>query len=283
MTLTSCSNPNESLELRAPMTKQLGILVSSYDAYSDLWPPFFVAFHRSWPDCPFQMYLLSNRITFPDPTVKPILVGDVTAWPESIRLALEQISEDFVLLFLEDWFLQKQVDTGRILRLVEWVTTQRPACIRLQPAAGMVPSEFKGICHLPPGIPYRSSTVLSLWRKDVLLALLRPDETIWQFEIQGSVRTDKYPDFYATEETYLHCLHGVIRGKWIARVRKTLIASGLPVQTQSRSLFSFSDHIAQLGRFMRSRALKLIPIQYQRRIRLWFVSSSRTSAVAGKK
>jgi len=159
MTLTSCSNPNESLELRAPMTKQLGILVSSYDAYSDLWPPFFAAFHRSWPDCPFQMYLLSNRITFPDPTVKPILVGDVTAWPESIRLALEQISEDFVLLFLEDWFLQKQVDTGRILRLVEWVTTQRPACIRLQPAAGMVPSEFKGICHLPPGIPYRSSTV----------------------------------------------------------------------------------------------------------------------------
>ena len=265
------------------MGKQLGILVSSYDSYSDLWPPFFAAFHRSWPDCPFQVYLLSNHATFPDPAVKPILVGGVTAWPESIRLALEQINEEFVLLFLEDWFLHSQVDTGHFLRLVKWVATQRPACIRLQPAAGMIPSEFKGISQLPSGIPYRSSTVLSLWRKDVLLDLLRPDETIWQFEIQGSVRSDKYPDFYATEETYLHCLHGVIRGKWIARAQKALIAAGLPVQTQSRALFSLSDHIAQLGRFIRSRALKLMPIQYQRRIRLWFVSSSRTSAVTGKK
>jgi len=273
MIITSRTSLKEPLAARTGESKRLAILVSSYDAYSDLWAPFFTAFQRSWPDCPYQIYLLSNYTSFPDQAIKPIMVGDIIAWPESIRLAVEQISEEFIFLFLEDWFLIRQVDTKKFMNLVEWVITQRPACIRLQPVVGMVQSEFKGICHLPSGIPYRSSTVMSLWRKDVLLDLLRPDETIWQFEIQGSVRTDKYPDFYATEETYLHCLHGVIRGKWIARAQKELIAAGLPVQTQSRALFSISDHIAQLVRFIRSRALKLIPIRYQRRIRLWFVSS----------
>ena len=217
------------------------------------------------------------------PDVKPILVGGVTAWPESMRLALERISEDFVLLFLEDWFLHTQVDTGRFLCLVKWVTAHRPACVRVEPFAGMVQSEFKGIYKLPPGLLYRSSTVLTLWRKEVLLALLRPDETIWQFEILGSARTDEYPDFYATEETYLDCLHGVIRGKWIPRAQKAMVAAGFPVQTQSRQLFSFSDRIKQFFRYRRALALRLIPIRYQRCIRLWFDSTPKVSAVVDKK
>lgn len=265
------------------MKPSIAILVSSHDPYSDLWPPYFAAFHRNWPDCPFQIYLLSNRIVFPDPAVKPILVGDVRSWPDSIRLALEQIDEDFVLLLLEDLFLISPIDTERFLRLAEWVTEHRPACIRVEPVPGMAPSEFKGICKLPPGIPYRASTVLTLWRKEVLLALLRSEETIWQFEVQGSVRTDAYPDFYATEETYLPWLNGVIRGKWVPQAQAAMIAAGYPVQTQARGMFTLSERIKQFGRHTRARALRLLPIQFQRGIRLWFDSTPRVSAVAARK
>lgn len=264
------------------MKQSIAILVSSHDGYSDLWPPFFAAFHRNWADCPFQVYLLSNHTTFPDPAVKPIIVGDVRAWPECVRFALGEISEDFVLLLLEDLFLVSEVDTKRFSKLIEWVTDHRPACIRLQPAPGMVQSEFAGICRLPSGIAYRSSTVRSLWRKDVLLDLLRPEETIWQFEILGSVRTDRYPDFYATEETYLDCLHGVSRGKWFPRARKALVATGLPIKAQSRPSMSLFDQISQLGRDFRARALRIVPVQHRRRIRLWFGTSPRITAATGK-
>jgi hypothetical protein len=265
------------------MTNQFAILVSSHDPYSDLWPPYFAAFHRNWPDCPLPVYLLSNHTVFPDPSVKPILAGDIRSWPDSIRHALNRIDEEFVLLLLEDLFIVSQVDTGRFLHLVEWVTAHRPAYIRLQPTLGMVPSEFRGISQLPPGIAYRVSTVRSLWRKDVFLDLLRPDETIWQFEIQGSVRTDKYPDFYATEDTYLCCLHGVSRGKWFPRAQKALIAAGLPVQTQSRPSMSVIDQLLQFGREFRASVLRIVPVQHRRRIRLWFAQSLSSSAVVGKK
>jgi hypothetical protein len=147
----------------------------------------------------------------------------------------------------------------------------------------MVPSEFKGIYKLPPGMLYRASTVLTLWRKDVLISLLRSDETIWQFEIQGSVRTDVYPDFYATEETYLPWLNGVIRGKWVPQAQAALIAAGYPVQTQARGMFTLWERFKQSFRITRARTLRLVPLQYQRRIRLWFDSTPRESAVAARK
>jgi hypothetical protein len=265
------------------MNQSLAILVSSHDPYSDLWPPYFAAFHRNWPDCPFPVYLLSNHTVFPDPSIKPILVGDIRSWPDSIRHALNRIDEEFVLLLLEDLFLISPIDTGRFLRLAEWVREHRPACVRVEPVPGMIPSEFKGICKLPPGIIYRASTVLTLWRKEVLLSLLRSEETIWQFEVQGSVRTDVYPDFYATEETYLPWLNGVIRGKWVPRAQAAMIAAGYPVQTQSRELFTLSERIRQFSRYTRARALRLLPLRFQRGIRLWFDSTPHASVVAAKK
>jgi hypothetical protein len=262
------------------MAGSFAILISSYDAYSDLWPPYFAAFHRNWPDCPYPIYLLSNYKTFPDPAVRAIQVGSVTAWPESIRLALKQIPEEFVLLLLEDLFIVSRVDTERVEQLTAWIAEQRPACIRLQPDHGMVPTRFPGIWRLPSGIPYRSSTVLSVWRKDVLLDLLRADESIWQFEVFGSQRTDKYPDFYVTERSYVRYIHGVIRGKWVPSAQKQLIAAGYPVQTQSRPMFSFSDRFVQWARVVRAYALRKVPLQYQRRIRLWF--STTTSPASGQ-
>src|SRR3954465_10302328 len=150
------------------MAGELAILVSSHDGYADLWPPFFAALQRNWPDCQYPIYLLSNYKTFSDSTVKAIRVANIRSWPQSVLKALEQIKEEFVLLFLEDLFIVSRINNERFEKLVAWVVEQRPSCIRLQPDHGMVATKFPGISQLPPGIPYRSSTVLSLWRKDVL-------------------------------------------------------------------------------------------------------------------
>jgi len=262
------------------MGANLAILVSSFDGYADLWRPYFSAFHRNWPDCPYPVYLLSNYKTYPDPAIRTINAGSVVAWPECIRLALEQIPEEFVFLLLDDLFIVSRVDNERIEQLVAWVAEQRPACLRLLPDQGMVATQFPDIYRLPEGIPYRASTIFSLWRKDVLRDLLKADESIWQFEVFGSRRTDKYPDFYATARPLITYLNGVIRGKWVPRSQKQLIAAGYPVETQARPIFSQSDRLAQWGREIRARALRKMPLQYQRRVRHWF---STTEASAGGK
>ena len=40
---------------------KFAILIVSCDKYSDLWDPFFKLFFKFWPDCPFNIYLLSIK------------------------------------------------------------------------------------------------------------------------------------------------------------------------------------------------------------------------------
>ena len=39
---------------------QYAVVVSSCDAYSDAWKPFFKLFFKYWSDCPFPIYLVTN-------------------------------------------------------------------------------------------------------------------------------------------------------------------------------------------------------------------------------
>lgn len=45
--------------------------------------------------------------------------------------------------------------------------------------------------------PYRTSTVFSIWKKEVLLDLLDPAENAWQLEIAGTDRSKKYDVWYS--------------------------------------------------------------------------------------
>ena len=40
---------------------KLAILVLSCDGYTDLWRPFFENFKKKWGDCPYDIYLLTNK------------------------------------------------------------------------------------------------------------------------------------------------------------------------------------------------------------------------------
>ena len=42
--------------------KNLTILVTSCDKYSDLWIPFIKLFRKFWSDCPYKLVLISESI-----------------------------------------------------------------------------------------------------------------------------------------------------------------------------------------------------------------------------
>src|SRR5579875_2993140 len=87
----------------APALPPCAVLVMSCDAYRDLWNPFFTLFRRYWHDCPWPVYLGTNRLQFADEHVTSLAAGD-GPWSERLRFCLQQIEADFVLLLLEDYF-----------------------------------------------------------------------------------------------------------------------------------------------------------------------------------
>ena len=63
---------------------------------------------------------------------------------------------------------------------------------------------------IPKWSPYRCSLIPGMWEKNVLLNLIKENETPWEFEKKGSIRSVKYKKWYRVENT----IYGTNRFIW---------------------------------------------------------------------
>jgi hypothetical protein len=181
--------------------------------------------------------------------------------------ALEEVDEEFVLLFLEDLILEQPVSTKRVAHLFNWLKGASGNCLRMNPSP---PPD--GACNELVGIArkgglYRASTVMTLWRKSVLSALLRDDESAWEFEIRGSERSDEFVGFYAAHDKTFSFINTIARGKWGRRALRRVRRLGVDPDLTARGVLS---HMAEWkGRLfeVRSTVLAHFPARWRRTIR----------------
>jgi hypothetical protein len=174
------------------MSIPTALLVVSCDAYQDLWEPFFTLLFRYWADCPFRIYLGSNYATYPDPRVTALAIGEDRDWSSNLLQMLEMIPAGGVLLLQEDFLIDRPVQTERVTQLIDYATARQAACLRLMPIPG--PDVFCAdnfeVGEIGKGSAYRVSLQAAWWKKEALAAVARAGESPWQFEHQGSHRSD---------------------------------------------------------------------------------------------
>ncbi len=172
---------------------QLAVLVHSCDKYSDLWKPFFQVFSRFWPDCPYQVYLTAENEVFSGTEVTTLRAGQPMQWSNLLLWALEQIPQPYILLLLDDYLLLKSVDNNRLNRIFGLVRSLDAAYVRLFPVPGPDEpiAETAELGIIRKGSPYRNSTQAAIWDKEVLRSLLIASESAWEFEYNGSKRSEK--------------------------------------------------------------------------------------------
>jgi len=249
------------------LKNRLAVLVVSCDKYSDLWEPFFTLFWRFWPDCPFNVYLLSNNIDPAMPRVKSLLIGDDISWSDNLRKSLLQLEEEYVFLFIEDLFLYDFVDTDEVLGVIGNAIDNEANYIRLN-ALPMPDKKFnEKIGIISKGTIYRSSVVSAVWKKSALLDLLKQGESAWDFEIFGSVRSDKYDGFYATWGNELPVINGVIKGKWRRCAVKKCRSLGFEVDLNKRLIMTRIEATAFSLKQLRTTLLNLLPAKHRRKIK----------------
>ena len=222
------------------------VLVMSCDKYRDLWRPFFTLFWRYWPNCPFPLYLGTTGETYNDERVTTIHAGDYP-WSKTFRLCLEQIDTDYVLLLLEDFFLDEPIATRDILEHLKLLHELRGTVLRLYPHPGpdakLPPHSNIGRLHRLA--EYRVSMQPAVWNRMELLGIVRDDESIWDFESKGTTRSQSSSHgFYSTYGAVLPYRHVIERGQWFRsaaeRYEKEQIGcdfAARPVMTRAQSIF----------------------------------------------
>jgi len=243
------------------------LLVVTCDKYSDLWNLFVGQFRRYWPDCALPKYILTNETTAQFDGFTNLRIGGDVSWSDNLSCALDLIPEDYVLLFLDDLVLKGPVNTALLSEALAWARSVRPDHLRLN-ATERPDERIDGVIgRIREGAIYRTSTVLTLWRKQALRSLLKPGESAWQFEIDGSTRSDAMPHFYSTYRDCFPVINCVIKGKWRRKAVRELRAQGVVPDLLSRLVMTRREAALFAARSLRSMLFKIVPMRYRRVMR----------------
>ena len=200
-------------------------------------------------------------------------------WSSELRDGLLQLHKPYVLLWLDDF---TPLDVAP-LPLIQQTISRFIQCegnyLRLNPTpAGHGAELFPGVREILPGEIYRTSTVYSVWRRDLLLALLNDAETAWQFEFVGSVRSDSHLRFYASTRRLVSFVNLVIKGLVDPRAELTLKARGVRVEGIKRPRMNRTQLARQRLLDTRARVLSLLPWRIRRALRNGFSTNPRPNA-----
>ena len=194
------------------------VIVSSCDAYSDLWPFFFHFFEKQWPQAPRPLYLVSNFQRFDHPEVNTLAVGPDRSWGETIHAALEKIPSEFVAFLLDDFFLDQAVPAGWMEGLVsqleqaggDFVSLSHVAVGGAALSAGSWLSPIRGRMECP-------GFHAGVFRRSYLMKLASAAENIWRTEalMRDDALDPSFKQFSLTDSSPFHLTYvESVRGRF---------------------------------------------------------------------
>jgi hypothetical protein len=230
-------------ELKA-FASSVAVVVSSCDSFFDAWRPFVFFFRKYWPDCPFPVFLIVNRLRVRSAIVKPIAVGPDREWASNMITALTYIPQPYILYFQEDYFLNGPVNNERLAEDFAYAFENDAASFcfyaRSQVEAGFRPLNDRfGV--VPRDSDGRTRLQVTLWKRTVLQATLRPAETAWNMEARASERTrDLLALSYLQrrDRPIPYLMSAIVRGLWMPEAISLCHEAGIEIRPRFRSLHS---------------------------------------------
>lgn len=248
--LPHASKSPQSALPRSPVA----VFICSADNRRDVLERTLPSLIKFWPDCPYPIYAGLNSRGRPLSVGTP-LIAPASQWHRESAQQLAQITEDYLIVILDDFLFRAPVDQARLSALVAGVVAQDLAYLRLVPLGRSLPARLSGRRppQLQPGIelirarrPFYSSLQIAVWRREHLLSMLQQPQSIWEFEhrwvpaVHCAIR-DRPPIAYR---------HLVERGRWLPDARSLLQRAGLatdlgerPVWPNSRYARLFMDQV----------------------------------------
>lgn len=221
-------------------TPEFAVLISTCEAFSDLWDTGLNLYHKNWADCPAPILLVTDRGTDRRyPGVETVCAGAGAEMTERLRRAMEQVTAPYVLLTLDDYFLTCPISTVKIRHALSFMEEEGVDYVRMVPASrhylhreGAVEfSDHKGfyLRRIDTG-SYKVSLVPGLWRASFLRATLEgPPRTAWAYEVSltetARALNAKCAISNHDEFPYLDVIR---KGRLLHRARRWFVKNGVP-------------------------------------------------------
>ena len=241
--------------------KDCSFLLSTYDGGEDLWEGFFKALSVQWPEMDMKVFINTETKDYQYPGFDIEVCNQTTKeeqpWATRLINTLKRIDTEFVLFFLEDFWLADRVDDAFFKKTLQWMKDYPEVanfsyypCL---PGSNIDDGKFERFERRPQKCRYKYNCQVGLWRTKELISFFKPDESPWEWECYGSMRAGRKNKqlFYALKEdaplifSYGDNLKGCIihRGKWVKdEVLPLAEKYGLDIDYSKRGFEDFDEY-----------------------------------------
>lgn len=214
--------------------KDITIVVNSCDKFKDAWEPFFTLLDKYWVDHPHKVLLNSETIEYDGSAeyVKTVLNPDNRSWSGRIRNTVKQVETEFVLFFLEDYFIWDYVNESifnEALQLMQEDDKTGAVIFHGVSRDEKFNTKFGSdsvFVEQKTNLISRAHVCVTLFRKDFLLKMLYTDENPWRYERESYARSVALKkkilaqNYGSSSPCFLYYLKprdniGINQGKWL--------------------------------------------------------------------
>ena len=193
--------------------EQMTIFVSSNDAYDDCWQPFFTLLRKNWKNCDLPIilntgkrdYNFNNLNIYCPKTEKNY--NKKLKWGFRFIESLKYVKTKYVLVLLEDYFIQEQVKNQNISELLKIMEVENISCLQLVERNDVLThtTKYTGLDEVDQFAQYRFTFQISIWETAKLFKYLRKHENPWEHEHWGTKRAWILKDkFYCINKEYIN-------------------------------------------------------------------------------
>jgi len=191
---------------------------------------------------------MTNEKEYAQPGVSTLTTGRDVDWSSSFLKAVEKAGTKYLLILIEDYFLLKPPDQAFLKPALGFMKEKEASYLRLfpRPGADNIIGEING-CKLGEVLKqsdYRVSLQAAIWEADYIKKLVKPGESAWEFEVEGSRRSnDIAANLYSVvdeEQAPLSYLcTAVVKGYWTKKAVRLCQQHNAPINLNTRKVEPF--------------------------------------------
>lgn len=177
------------------MSNELSIIIYSCWKNRDMWKIFSTLFHHYWPDCNYQVVLVTDEYHKTDDTYAftKVVEKDDT-WARMIKNAIKEANTPYVMLFMDDYLLcdavknediEKHLNRAKKYHAGNYRLIESPKCLGIY-------NGMEEIGYYELGKAYSLTTQPGIWDCKFLCDLMEDHYSAWDFERIASVKSGDF-------------------------------------------------------------------------------------------
>ncbi len=198
--------------------KDLAIIVYSCYKNRDMWGAFSFFYKKYCKDPICKIFLVTDKYEPNEEYVFDEIVEIDDSWAKMIRTAIIKAGTPYVMLFMDDYFLDDFVEYNDLYRFVDDIKKHHAQNIRLRktPFKKSVFENDSKYYKIELGTAYCFSTQVGIWDSTFLINYLKDDMSAWEFERVGSMEANNQNILILESKEYEYpYIETVRKGKWM--------------------------------------------------------------------